>query len=321
MKTAIIDSSYLVYKSHFAFQNNQLSVFKKRKRILTSAIFGFIREIIRLYNEYGYEFIIAAWDYPPYIKKQLYPKYKQNRKKIDAAPDLSIEKSLIKAILHDLNIPCLAAKGYEGEEVAASVIEKMNGHPIDLYTNDEDCYALISPRTSLINTAYDKDMRRSVLSLFTLSDLKRKYNVTPKGFRQMKILMGCKQSDNVPGVQGVGPSKSSELINRFQTVKGVFENINIIEKEKPALAKKLREAKQKGILSISKKLTKIEKPERLTCFKPEQELAFDEILQYLDAKTMLAGTNKILLKAMKKKFKKHNETTEERIRWETETLR
>ena len=319
MKTVVIDSSYLVYKSHFAFQNNQLAVVKDKRKILTSAIFGFLKEIIRLYSDYKYDFIIAAWDSPPYIKKQIYSKYKQNRKKIDI-PDLSTEKTLIKAILYDLNIPCLAAKGYEGEEVASSIIEKVNGDT-DLYTNDEDCYALISPTTSLINTNYDKFARRSMLNLFTLESLKKKYKTTPKKFIQMKILMGCKQSDNVPGVEGIGPSKSSELINKYDTVKGVFENIDIIEKEKPAIAKKLIKAKQEGIINIARKLTKIEKPTNITLFKPEQNYSYKEILQYLEAKTLLAGTNSIVLKSIKKRFNDRIENFETKVKWDIEVLR
>lgn len=302
MRTLIIDSSFLVYKSHFAFSKNQLSVTKNDSKILTSAIFGFINEIINLYTKHGYDKIMSVWDSPPYIKKKIYPDYKKGRK--SNIPDLNIERTLIKAILYSLGIPCIMSQGYEGEEVASSIMSKLKGSPFDLYTNDEDCYALLDDDIRLINTVFDKTKRMSDVKIFTDEDLLKKYNTTPKKFIQMKIIMGCK-TDNVPGVDGLGPVKSSELINRFGSAKGVVENISTIEKEKPKIAEKLKEAIENNLFQISRKLTKIEKPEILFILKPEQENTLEDILEYLEAKTLLIGPKKLALQSIKKKHAKN----------------
>ncbi len=231
MKILVIDGNYLVYKSFFAFKNRHLTVEKDGIEITTSAIFGFVREIIKLTLEQKYNFIICAWDCPPYIKKIRVPSYKERPKK--DIQSLSDEKIILIELLNDLKIPSIFSKGYEGEEVAASVIKKLEKYHVDLYSNDEDCYALLSQRTHLVNTKkrHKKDRKTSFVA-FTTRDLKEKYKVTPKEFIQFKALTGCK-SDKVDGVVGIGPVTASALINEFKTVKNIKNNI---EKIKPKTA-------------------------------------------------------------------------------------
>lgn len=298
MKNLIMDSSFLVYKSHFAFSKNQLSIRKGDVEILTSAIFGFINEILTLYTKYNYKQFICVWDSPPYLKKKIYPDYKKGRK--SNIPDLEIERTLIKAILHDLGIPCVMSPGYEGEEVASSIMNKLNGHYMDFYTNDEDCYALLSDKVRLISTGFNKTTRISELKVFTQKELLKKYNATPKQFIQMKILMGCK-TDNVPGANDIGPVKSSQLINQFGSVKAIVENISAIEKDKPKIAIKIREAINNDTFKISRKLTKIEKPDNLFLLKPKEPNTFEEILDYLEANTLTHGNKWLTLVSLKKK--------------------
>lgn len=300
MKLLIVDSSFLIYKSFFAFKSNQLKVERDGEVINTSAIFGFIREIIHMKTGEKYDFIISVYDSPPYLKKQLSETYKDRPSKKITIPSFNDEKILIQAILYDLNIPCVYKKGYEGEEIAKSLINMhKDEHEIDFYTNDEDCYSLIDENVNLIKTDKGETIK------FGLEDLKAKYNVTPKQFIQMKALTGCK-SDNVQGITGVGPVTASKLVNEFKTIKNIKKNIDKIKQEK--LKTNIRAAMESGTLTLSKKLTKIEAPRRLKLYKPEEELSYKEILEYIDAQSFLKGSNKLILANLKKTQRKNNES-------------
>lgn len=308
MKILIIDSSYLMYKSYFAFRNKHLSVVKAGETINTSAVFGFTREIINLMIKFGYNFLICAWDSPPYIKKNKIPSYKERPKK--DTPSLELERKLIKAILFSLKIPSLSSEGYEGEEVASSIINKLKKEykTVDLYANDEDCFSLISNKTSLINT------KKSALTKFNKKDLMKKYEVTPKQFIQFKALTGCR-TDKVTGVKGVGPEKARWLINRFGTINNIKKNIGKIETENEKIAEKLKKSIKDGSLKESRYLTKINKPKKLIRFIPTENNDFKDILEYLEANTLITGSNYLSLKFIKINQKKQFKKIRRIVKW------
>ena len=306
MEIVVIDSSYLTYKSFYALKNKHLFVKKDGEKIITSAVFGFVREVINLTTKYKYNFIICAWDAPPYIKKTKVSSYKE-RPRTDT-PELISEKEIIKAIMFDLNIPSIIAKGYEGEEVAASIIDRLNDNKIDLYTNDEDCYALISNRTSIVNS---KD---ASLIRFKAENLNKKYKVTPEQFTHFKTLTGCK-SDHISGVEGIGPVYASWLINKFGTISGIMENIDRIEKEKPKIAEKIIRSMKDRSIMVSKYLVKINRPKKLLQIIPSESLTYNEILEYLEANSFLRGSNLIALKFIKKNQRKLIKKIRKVVKW------
>ena len=299
MKILILDSSFLIYKSFFAFKNKQLKIERDGEEINTSAVFGFIREIIHLKVERKYDFIMSTYDTGPYLKKQISSDYKKRPDKKISIPSFNDEKILIQAILYDLGIPCVYKQGYEGEEIAKSLINKFKeDHHIDLYTSDEDCYALIDDNVNLIKTS------KGEVITFGLKDLQEKYNVTPKQFVQFKALTGC-SSDNIKSVKGIGPVTASKLVNEFGDIRNLIKNIDSIKQAR--IAENLKKAIKSGVLKKAIKLTKIQAPKGLKLYRPEEKLTYTEILEYIDARTFLKKTNKLILSNLQKTQRK-NET-------------
>jgi DNA polymerase-1 len=296
MRILIIDSSYLIYKSYFAFKGRHLKIERDGQEINTSAIFGFIREIIHLKTEGKYDFIIAVNDYPPYLKKNIDEEYKKRPDKKISVPSFDDEKVLIQAILYDLGIPCYFSKGYEGEEIAKALMKKYkNKHQIEFYTNDEDCYALIDDNVTLVKTDKGEIIK------FGKENLQQKYNVTPKQFVHMKALTGCK-SDNVTSIIGVGPVTASKLINEYGTIRNIIKNLDNVSSN---LKTKIKEAIDNGNLNKSIKLTRMEIPNELQTYKPEIQLKYNDIFEYIDAQTFLKGTSQVVLMNIQKSQKKN----------------
>lgn len=302
MKFLIIDSSYLIYRSYFAFAKNHLTVNKDGQELITSAIFGFINELIMLQSDQNYDFIFTSWDTGPYLKKLKYPSYKEGRHKGEL-PDFNAEKEIIKAILFDLNIPVIYATGFEGEEVARTIINSCNAHQTHLYSNDQDCFVLLDDNVDLIR------IHRGEIIFFDQQDLMDKYRVTPKQFRHWKALTGC-STDNVKGVQGIGPKSASDLISKFHSVKGVLKHIDQIS---PKQAEKILKAKEDGTLKSSMYLTKIQAPKDIQFYKPEERLSYLDILDYVEARSFLKGEKKLILKAIKKRQKENKSCLPKRV--------
>jgi DNA polymerase-1 len=293
LKILIIDGSYLAFKSYFAFSKNPLTATIDGEQIVTSTVFGFINEILSLSTKLKYDYIINVHDSPPYKKKNLYPSYKEGRK--SSIPSFNHEKELIKAITYDLNIPNIYSPGYEGEEVAKAVIKKSKDNEINFFTNDEDCFALLSKNVSLITTI------RGDIKITTQNDLMDKYNVTPKQFRSFKAITGC-STDNVKGVNGIGPVGASQLISEFGSIKEILKNLNDLPQK---IQEKFNSAMKSGQLKSSIILTRLETPKHLKAYKPEIHLPYADILEFIEARSFLKGSNKLILKHIQAKQKEN----------------
>jgi len=295
MKIILIDSSYLTYKSFFAYKNKHLTVKKDGEEIITSSIFGFLREIIALKSEEEYDFIICAWDSRPYMKEQRYPTYKATREKQNI-PSMTTEIELIKAIIYGLNIPSIISKGYEAEDVINFLIKKLSGeNTVDIYGNDNDYYAILSSKTDMIVGR----KKTKIMQRYTKKDLLKEFGITPKQYRTFKVFTGCK-TDNVTGIPGIGPVNAIWLINNFQTTENVLKNLKKIFREKPKIAEKIAYARENKLINESRYLTKILTPKNIKILPQTSDLHYTDILGYIEAKTMLTGQNKMILEIIEK---------------------
>jgi len=290
MKYLIVDSSYLMYKSYFAFQKNHLSVTKNDgQEIITSSIFGFLNELINLRENEKYDFIFAAHDKGPYKKKLKHESYKEKRQNTNL-PGFSVEKEIIKAMLYDLGIPSIYQQGYEGEEIAKYIMRNSKSDHLDLYSNDEDCFVLLRKNVRMTK------IKNGTQEFFTKKDLRKKYGITPKQFKHFKALTGC-SSDNIQGVGGIGPKTASLLISQFNDIDNIYKNLDSISK---STSKKLKNSKIDGSMDKSIYLTRIETPPDPVLWVPEVHLSLEDLLEYVEARSFLNGSKKIILKNIKK---------------------
>ena len=293
-KILAIDSSYLMYKSHYAFNKNHLSVFIGDQELITSSIYGFLRELINLKLEHDYKYFVTCWDTPPYTKKNMFSDYKEGRK---STVNINDQREILKQILISLKIKCCYENGYEGEEVVRYFIDKYKNDEVDVYTADEDCYALISGNNNIVNTS------KNELTIFDEESLNDKYGVTSKQFVAFKAITGC-GSDHIKGVNGIGPKGATKLASKYNNIQGVIKNSNNINDKK--MKTKIGNSMKDGSLRKSIYLTKIRKPDKVLNFK-DNGAGYIDILEVLEFNSFLTGKNKMALKVIKKdqeKFEK-----------------
>ena len=81
---------------------------------------------------------------------------------------------------------------------------------------------------------------QTMATLYTEEKFREEYGFEPKKMVDLKALMGD-SSDNIPGVAGVGPKTATELLMKFGSLDGVYENL-----EDPSIRPKLREKLENG---------------------------------------------------------------------------
>ena len=82
--------------------------------------------------------------------------------------------------------------------------------------------------------------------MLTVEDVQNKFGVLPGQVVQVQALAGD-SSDNVPGVAGVGPKTAASLIQKYESVEGIYEHIDDIT---GAVGQKLRQDKDKAFMSL-----------------------------------------------------------------------
>ena len=114
---------------------------------------------------------------------------------------------------------------------------------VTVLTGDRDSFQLIDknikvriPRTRMGKTETED---------YTVDKIKEEYGIDPLDLIEVKGLMGD-ASDNIPGVPGVGEKTALNLIKKYKSIDGVYENI---DKQKGKLKERLEENKELAYLS------------------------------------------------------------------------
>jgi len=244
----IIDGHGLIYRAYYAFINRPLLTTKGEN---TSALFGFMRMLLRLIHDEQPDYLICVFDAKgKTFRHELFPEYKAKRLK--APEDLAHQVEAIKTILPALGVSILEVEGYEADDLIGSIVEKAVKIPVRsvIVSGDKDILQLVDDRVTVL-------ANKKGISEVEVMNQKKVYDtwgVRPENIIDLLALMGD-SSDNVPGVKGVGKKTAQELIQQFGTVDSLFEHIEDVEKEK------VRELLEKGREDalLSKRLVMIRK--------------------------------------------------------------
>ena len=242
----IIDGYATLYRAHYALIRNPLTT---TAGMPTSAVFGFANQVFQLLEEENPDYIVAAFDPKgKNFRHELYTDYKANR---SAMPDeIQTQLPYLWELLDGMNIPVLRIEGVEADDVIGTIAKMCEKDDLqcNIVSGDKDFMQLINDKTLL----YAPQARRREKEIFNAQKVSEKWGVGPEHIIDLLGLMGD-SSDNVPGVEGVGPVTAKKLIQKFGSMENIYENIDQIENEK--LKEKLLNSKESAFLS--KKLVTI----------------------------------------------------------------
>lgn len=245
----ILDSSAILYRAFYA-----LPKLTTKKGQLVNAVYGFLLIFLKAVKDFHPHYIAAAFDFPaPTFRKKLYNDYKATRKKM---PDeLKSQIPIVKNILSLFGIPLLEKKGYEADDIIASLCSNLHKDDIKkiILTGDRDLLQLIDSNTGIY--LFQTGIKN--VKLWDETTLQNEYHLTPKEVLDFKALRGD-VSDNIPGVPGIGPKTALGLIHQFGSLEKIYQ---AVEEDKlgkmSSLRDKLKKYKKQAFLS--KKLASLQK--------------------------------------------------------------
>ncbi len=236
----IIDGNSIVNRAYYGVR--PLST---KTGIPTNAIYGFMNIMLKYIDEYEPSHICVAFDLKaPTFRHKMYSEYKAQRKGMP--DDLAEQMPHLKEVLSAMNILQLSLEGYEADDIIGTVSRICDENDTKCYivTGDKDDLQLASKNTSVLLTT--TRMGQTTTEELNENGVFQKYGVTPEEFISVKALMGD-SSDNIPGVKGIGEKTAFDLLAKFHSLDGIYEDIES-EHIKKAAREKLIAGKEDAYL-------------------------------------------------------------------------
>ena len=219
MKLFLIDGHALVFKMYYAFLGRPMV---NSKGVDTSILFGFTKYLLELIEKEKPTHLAVSFDPPGgTFRNRLYPAYKANRVE---TPQLVIDalEPLIR-IVKALDIPVLMIPDYEADDVIGSAAKRFKAEGFDVYmvTHDKDYGQLVEEHVF----QYKPGKAGGDNEVLGIAGVCEKWNIS-RPEQVVDILTLCGDaSDNVPGVQGVGPVGAAKLLAKYDTTEGIYDHI------------------------------------------------------------------------------------------------
>ena len=241
MKLLILDGNSVINRAFFG-----VKPLTNREGLYTHAIYGFLNILERMEKEEQPEAVCVAFDlHGPTFRHKQYEAYKANRHGMPE--ELAQQMPVMKQVLQAMNIPIYECQGWEADDVIGTVgkICGNNDWECVIVTGDRDSLQLIDDhvKVKLVVTRQGQ----TTATLYDEVKFREEYGFEPKKMVDMKALMGD-SSDNIPGVAGVGPKTAGELLQKYGSLDGVYENLQD-ETIRPKLREKLEIGRENAYLS------------------------------------------------------------------------
>lgn len=239
-RLVIIDGKSVFYRGYYAMPG--LSTVDGTP---TGGVYGFAALSLELIKQLEPDYVCVAWDKRgTNIRRRLaiYPDYKAGRK--PAPPDFYAQIPILHELLAAFGWPLYEFDDYEADDIMATIDKKAEQHGgIETYliTSDLDALQILDQNTYLY--ALKKGLTN--IDKFDIPAFEERYGIRIGQFLDLKSLKGD-SSDNIPGVPGVGEKTAVKLLQQFETLDGVYENLWQI---KDSLRRKLETGKESAYMS------------------------------------------------------------------------
>ena len=221
-KVILVDGNNLMFRSFYATLYSG-SIMTNKEGFPTNALYGFVNMINKIIMEEEPKYIMVAFDIGKTFRHEKYDYYKGKR---DETPDdLKKQFPIAKKILNAMGIKYFELEGYEADDIIGTFAKKVDENDnfiATIVSSDKDLLQLISNDVT-VKLLKPKDYIRMDKKTFIDT-----YGLEPIKMIDLKSLMGD-ASDNIPGVKGIGEKTAIKLLQEYQSLDGVYENIATIK--------------------------------------------------------------------------------------------
>ena len=289
-RLVLIDGKSVFYRGYYAMGPLSLS-----DGTPTGGVYGFAAIAMEIVDKLNPTKVIVAWDSKTSANKrrEIYPDYKAGR--VKPGDDFYSQIPLLKELIKDLGWEFVELDNYEADDIIGTLsyeADEAGDYETYIISSDLDMLQIVDDNTHMWRILKGF----SNIEQINVPELESKYGIKKSQFLDFKALKGD-SSDNIPGVPGIGEKTAAKLLNDYDTLDGIYDNIDKIS---GSTRTKLEAGKDSAYLS--KKLAQImfDAPVNLEKI-PEFQFNHDSVI---------AGLKKLEFNSLIRKLEKHTEKNE-----------
>lgn len=264
---------------------------------MVNAVYGFLAMMLKIVEDFTPTFLIVCFDRPkPTLKKQMYVGYQAHRPKMETS--LSSQIPILHELLEYMGVSIYEMDGYEADDVMGTIVKKCAMHndqslieEIIIVTGDRDILQLVSDNVKVCMPV----VGLTQVKVYGEDEVVEKFGITASQIIDYKALVGD-QSDNYPGVPGIGPKTAKDLLIKYQTLENLYNHLFELKNERikkilaentesAALGKKLATMITDAPLEIDFERARIRRWDSPDIMAKFEELEFRSLIPRLMGKT------------------------------------
>jgi DNA polymerase-1 len=206
----VIDAMNYIFRAYHALPDNITSP----NGMLTNAVLGYTRTLLRIIKERKPEYMAAAFEKNTSFRSAIFADYKATRKQ--TPDDLEAQFDYCRKITEAIGIACMEVDDYEADDIIGTIATRMSmlGHPVVVVTGDKDMSQLVSMHVQVYDIAKEHWLNETAV--------REKFGVAPGQIPDLLALHGD-HVDNIPGVTGVGEKTAREILSVCQSVEDLVD--------------------------------------------------------------------------------------------------
>ena len=209
----LVDGSSYVYRAYHALPTR----LSNAQGEPTGAVLVVLNMLQKFLKDYQPRRIAVVFDAPgKTFRDELFTAYKAHRPTMPDELRAQIEPLL--SIIRAQGLPLLRVAGVEADDVIGTLACRaaQAGQSVLISTGDKDMAQLVNDSITLINTMNDSRLDRA--------GVKTKFDVYPEQVIDYLALIGD-SSDNIPGIEKVGPKTGAKLLQQFGSLDGLVAHV------------------------------------------------------------------------------------------------
>ncbi|MDD3087521.1 MAG: DNA polymerase I [Candidatus Omnitrophica bacterium] len=292
-KLYLLDAMAFCYRAFYAVRGLTTSFGQP-----SGAAYGFVNILNKVLKEGNPDYLAACFDVSrDTFRSRKFSDYKLQRPPM---PDgLSSQIPLIKEILSGYGLRVVEKKGYEADDIIATLANKSAslGIAVTIVSSDKDMLQLVGKGIEVFNPYKDDGL------VYNEGVVEEKFGVKPNQIADILSLTGD-SADNIPGIPGIGEKTALKLIKEFKSLEGLIGNIDKISsqgirdavkanKERAKLNKELVVLSSRPEIEFNLEELKVGTPDLTVLAKIFKRLEFKKLLAGLDPKKEASAPAKI----------------------------
>lgn len=238
-KVILVDGNNLLFRSYYAtaYTGNMM---KNSKGFPTNGLYGLVNMLNKIIKEENPEYMLVAFDKGKTFRHDKYKEYKDGR--VETPEELKMQFKVAKELVPLMGIKCFEIDNYEADDIIGTyskMVYENEDFVATIVSSDKDLLQLINEQVD-VKLLKQKDYIRMNEETFF-----QYYGIKPIRMIDLKGLEGD-PSDNIPGVKGIGEKTALKLLQEYESIENVYENIDNI---KGAVKQKLIDGKESAFMS------------------------------------------------------------------------